>query len=146
MRNSAILIIIIAAVAIFGFAAMAWYPAAPKLGSAVVGLGGYSYNVFLATNQSEWRRGLMNYTFACATPGGCANGMLFVFPSSVSTCFWMKDTPEPLVQIWALNGIVTQVYNAIPEDTASVCGFGNEVLELNSRLPINAAVGAMLSG
>lgn len=110
-----------------------------------VTIGGYGYHVLTATNQAEWQRGLMNYTFACTVPGGCINGMLFIFPSNETTCFWMKNTPEPLVQIWISNGNITKVYNAIPYDTKNVCGAGNEVLELYSLLPINATVGSRLT-
>ncbi len=113
---------------------------------AMITVGGYSYHVLLATNQAQWQQGLMNYTFACSAPGLCVNGMLFVFPSSGTECFWMKDTPEPLAQIWISNGTVTSVYNASPESTASVCGAGNEVLELYSRLSINAAPGDKVEG
>ena len=88
----------------------------------------------------------MNYTFACSTPGLCVNGMLFVFPSNGTTCFWMKNTPEPLVQMWVSNGTITSIYNATPESTASVCGLGDEVLELYSRLPINAKLGYQIVG
>ena len=88
--------------------------------------------------------GLMNYTFSCNVPGGCINGMMFVFPSNMSSCFWMKDTPEPLFQLWILNGTITRVYIASPENTTSVCGDGNEVLELYSRLALNAQAGSII--
>jgi uncharacterized membrane protein (UPF0127 family) len=110
-----------------------------------VRLGGYSYDVLSATNSAQWDQGLMNYTFACASPGNCVNGMLFVFPSDKQWCFWMKNTPEPLVQLWFSNGIVTNRYNATPESTTNVCGTGNEVLELYSKLPINATIGSRLA-
>jgi uncharacterized membrane protein (UPF0127 family) len=67
--------------------------------------------------------------------------MLFVFPSNSSECFWMEDTPEPLTQVWISNGTITNVYNATPESTASVCAYGNWVLELYSRLPLNLSIG-----
>jgi uncharacterized membrane protein (UPF0127 family) len=113
--------------------------------SAIVSAGGYYYPVLLATNLQQWKHGLMNYTFSCSTPGMCINGMIFIFPSSASECFWMKDTPQPLTQIWIANGKVTEIYQATPESTTSVCAYGNQVLELNSNLPYNLSVGSTVS-
>lgn len=111
-------------------------------GSAAVTVGSHSYFVLLATDAQQWQHGLMGYTFACRAPGMCVNGMLFVFPSSGNVCFWMKDTPEPLIQVWIDNGTVTNVYNATPKSTTSVCAKGDAVLELYSRLPYNISVGS----
>jgi uncharacterized protein len=141
-------VFVIAVVLVFSYANSPFSRANTRPQSAVVSVGGYSYNVLLAFNQSQWERGLMNYTFSCTEPGACTNGMLFVFPYNGSECFWMKDTPQPLYQVWISGNVVTNVYNAVPEDTTSVCAYGNEVLELYSRLPLNLSVGedATVSG
>jgi uncharacterized membrane protein (UPF0127 family) len=112
--------------------------------SAVVSAGGRTYFVLLATNQQQWVRGLMFYNFSCSYPGMCVNGMLFIFPTTKTECFWMENTPQPLTQIWIDNGTVTDVYRATPESTSSVCAVGNQVLELNSNLPYNITVGSQV--
>lgn len=117
----------------------------PDRGPVTVSLGGRSYSVLLATNSAEWERGLMNYGFSCVTPDDCINGMLFVFPDNGNWCFWMKDTPQPLYQIWIRNGSITNVYKGRPENTTTICAYGNEVLELYSRLPVNASLNGTVS-
>ena len=116
-------------VAVFIFTNLRSYQ--PPYGASVQA-GGYSYNVLLALNQSEWVQGLMNYTFQCSTPGACVNGMLFVFPYNGTECFWMKNTPQPLLQAWISGNTITEAYYGKPENTSTVCAYGNEVLELYS--------------
>lgn len=111
----------------------------------IISVGGYKYLVLTANTQQEWERGLMNYTFSCSVPNMCVNGMLFIFPTSDSKCFWMKDTIEPLLQIWIYNGTVVNVYKATPENTISVCYDGDSVLELSSALPYNITPGSKVT-
>jgi uncharacterized membrane protein (UPF0127 family) len=104
-----------------------------------------TYDVYTAQTPGELLDGLMNYKFSCAIPNGCINGMLFLFPNDSQQCFWMKNTPEPLTQIWFnASGVVTAVYNAAPEDTNTVCNEGNAVLELYSDMPEQVHVGDYL--
>jgi uncharacterized membrane protein (UPF0127 family) len=105
------------------------------------------YDVYTAQTMGEWTYGLMNYEFSCAIPNGCINGMLFLFPNESEQCFWMKNTTEPLTQIWiGTNGLVTAVYNATPEDTTTICHEGEAVLELYRYLPGRVTVGDSLPG
>jgi uncharacterized membrane protein (UPF0127 family) len=140
IETGLIILLIAAIVAVIGIISMLPHQSAFH-SPTVVTLGGYSYNVLLALNSSQWQQGLMNYTFSCNTPGGCVNGMLFVFPLDQSLCFWMKNTPQPLYQVWIENNMVTKVYNGTPESTATVCANGSYVLEIYSRLPHNLSVG-----
>ncbi|MDE1865109.1 MAG: DUF192 domain-containing protein [Candidatus Micrarchaeota archaeon] len=142
-----IIVFATAAVLVFLYANFPFHPNSqpPNGGTAIVRIGGYSYNVLLALNEQEWKTGLMNYTFSCSEPGLCNNGMLFVFPYNGSQCFWMKDTTEPLYQVWISGNVVTSFYKATPESTNSVCSYGDKVLELYSKLPLNLSIGENVS-
>ena len=106
------------------------------------------FEVYLAVTTGEQERGLMYYNFTCNVAGKCINGMLFVSNTSSEQCFWMENTPEPLMQIWiGANGTITNIYYATPESTASVCHYGKLVLELNRNISgVNISAGDVLSG
>ncbi|MDA4126626.1 MAG: DUF192 domain-containing protein [Thaumarchaeota archaeon] len=53
----------------------------------------YSFT-YTATNQAQWREGLMNKVVTNATT------MLFAFPYFSNWQFWMFDTPASLDMIW----------------------------------------------
>ncbi len=91
------------------------------------------YKVFVAENYAEQVEGLMNYTNLSAD--GIA-GEIFVNVPSPS-CFWMKNTPEPLTQAWIEGNTVSFVYNATPYSTNSICSRGTTVLELMKGIEIN---------
>jgi uncharacterized membrane protein (UPF0127 family) len=107
------------------------------------------YAAFHATTQSQMVEGLMNYTFGSCTAdetnSTCANepvGELFSFGYTANQCFWMKNTPEELIQAWlSENGTVTYVYDGIPYSTNVVCSNGSAVLELGKTLGIPLKVG-----
>jgi uncharacterized membrane protein (UPF0127 family) len=110
-----------------------------------------SYTVFHATTEPQWTEGLMNYTFGNCTvnrtsvSGSCADevvGELFSFNNVTNTCFWMKNTPEPLVQAWlSENGTVSYIYDGVPYSTDVICANGSAVLELGKNLGIPLQVG-----
>lgn len=113
--------------------------------------GEASYAVFHATTTQQLTEGLMNYTFGNCTANqtnasnSCTNetvGELFSFGNSTNVCFWMKNTPEPLVQVWILeNGTVSYIYDGVPYSTNVTCAYGSAVLELGRNLGIPLQVG-----
>ncbi len=86
---------------------------------------GFSFNgmayefTMVATNQSEWQQGLMNYTVTNST------FELFEFGYSSDFPFWMKDTYYPLDIIWLEGNTVVYIANAAPcswyDSTQSDC-------------------------
>jgi uncharacterized membrane protein (UPF0127 family) len=56
-----------------------------------IGLAGRPWTVAVADTPERWRAGLMDVEEL-----GDLDGMLFVFPQSISASFWMKDTLMPL--------------------------------------------------
>lgn len=105
------------------------------------------YTVFHATTQHQLTEGLMNYTFDNCThnQASCANmiiGELFSFGSYANVCFWMENTPEPLIQAWlSKNGTVSYIYDGIPYSTNIICANGSAVLELGKNLNIPLHIG-----
>jgi uncharacterized membrane protein (UPF0127 family) len=111
--------------------------------------GGEShYTVFHATTQRQLTEGLMNYTFGNCTGQSCTGkiaGELFSFGSFNKWCFWMDNTPEPLVQAWLYNnGTVSYIYDGVPYSTNVICAYGTAVLELGQTLGIPLHVGDVL--
>jgi uncharacterized membrane protein (UPF0127 family) len=104
-----------------------------------------NYTVFYASTPEERDEGLMNFTnFDSA--GIVGEYFAFNSTNSQQQCFWMKDTPIPLVQAWlSENGTVSFIYNGTPESTQSVCEGGAAVLELDSNLRIPLSVGDVVS-
>ncbi len=109
--------------------------------------GEQHYSVFHATTPPQLTEGLMNYTFHNCThnPTLCANdivGELFSFGYTANQCFWMKNTPEELIQAWiSENGTVTYTYDGIPYSTNIICANGSAVLELGKNLGIPLQTG-----
>ncbi len=93
--------------------------------------------VFIAKNESEWRRGLMNTSKQALGYYG-ASGMLFAFPNASVRCFWMENTSIPLEQSWIDNGTVAYVYDAQPYSTGTVCYTGEYVLEIATGKQVSA--------
>lgn len=102
------------------------------LNVTTVSIGNSTYSVFLASTGQQQTRGLMNYTFSSTNS---IVGELFINLPSYP-CFWMKNTPEPLIQAWIENGSVVYLYNATPESDYVVCHNGSEVLELKKGITI----------
>lgn len=134
------LIIAIFVVVLAAYAAGFWNHAnknatAANMGRSVgiVFVGNQPYNVLIARNLSEQEQGLMNYTNLSA--GGIAGELFINLPGR--SCFWMKNTPEPLTQSWINYGKVVYVYNATPSDLNTVCADGTSVLELMKGINIH---------
>lgn len=110
MRNAAALVamciaVVLAAVAYTMLSAQR--PQAPAVhGFAFNGVE-YAFTT-VATNQSEWQRGLMNYTVTNST------FELFEFGYSGDFPFWMKNTYYPLDIIWIEGNTVVHIVNATP--------------------------------
>ncbi|BCS91369.1 MAG: hypothetical protein ARM1_0826 [Candidatus Micrarchaeota archaeon] len=100
---------------------------------AVVEIGNIDYNVFYADNNSSREIGLMNYTNFSLD--GIV-GEYFSFNNYSELCFWMKNTPEPLYQIWIADNRSIFIYNATPYSLRVVCHYGNAVLEIYKNLNI----------
>ncbi len=111
------------------------------------GTGVMHYTAFHATTPHQMTEGLMNYAFNNCTANrtACTNevvGELFSFGNSSRWCFWMENTPEPLVQAWlSKNGTVSYIYDGVPYSTDTICANGSAVLELGKDLGIPLQVG-----
>ena len=113
------------------------------------------YMVFHATTPQQLTEGLMNYTFDNCTANqtnvssSCTDeivGELFSLGNLTSACFWMKNTPEPLVQAWlSENGTVSYIYDGVPYSTDAICANGSTVLELGENLGIPLQVGDVVT-
>lgn len=97
-----------------------------------------TYGVYLAANLSQQLQGYMNQS----SLGDCKNklpciGMLFEFENYTNLCFWMKNTPLPLKQVWInQNYTVTHIYYGSPNSTAIECYPGQYVLETSDNQAI----------
>lgn len=141
-------------VALIAAAVIAWFWMTQITTSKVTinlvhGSGSRILTVLYATTTPQQTVGLMNYTFNCSIGSqGCIVGELFNFSSEIPganqtrLCFWMENTPSPLVQAWiSKSGTVLFTYNATPQSTATVCNNGYSVLELASRYNISISAG-----
>jgi uncharacterized membrane protein (UPF0127 family) len=79
-------------------------------GITEITIGNSKLYVEKALNEDEWSRGLSNRTKLNSN-----NGMLFVFPTSETKIFWMKDTLIPLDIIWVANNKVVGLDRMLPE-------------------------------
>jgi uncharacterized membrane protein (UPF0127 family) len=64
-----------------------------------------------------------------------AVGMVFLFPTNSTYCFWMKNTKIPLKIVWVAGTSPTTWSYGRPLDTTHICGFGDKVLELMPDFP-----------
>ena len=112
-----------------------------SLPRGTITISSQQYTVLLALDGSAWQQGLMNASESDLLQSG-AIGMLFVFPSNSIRCFWMENTPMQLRQAWIANNIMAYVYNATPYSTASVCHYGDYVLEVPASYNITLHAGS----
>lgn len=93
----------------------------------------YNFDVEMATQGSEFARGLMYRTSL-----GSDAGMLFLFGNEGDRTFWMKNTLIPLDMIFiASDGTIRHIHhNAKPQDETRITSEGQAaaVLEINGGL------------
>ncbi len=90
--------------------------------------------VYVADNVVKWSIGYMNVS--TYDPRGVgAVGMIFLFPTNSTYCFWMKNTQIPLKIVWVAGTSPTALSYGRPLDATPVCGFGDKVLELRPDFP-----------
>jgi len=94
-----------------------------------ISLDGITYSVYVADNWVRWTLGYMNVS--SYDPRGVGSvGMIFLFASNGTYCFWMKNTNIPLTIVWISGETVTGWVQGRPLDERPVCGYGDKVLEL----------------
>lgn len=90
---------------------------------------------YVASNSSQQSQGFQNVTDfgncnGFASQNNECLGMMFVFQSDQNLCFWMHNTPLPLLQAWiSQNNTVVALYHAQPETDTTVCHNAMYVLE-----------------
>lgn len=100
------------------------------------------YHAYLAITPQQQAEGYMNVSAIgdCGGLGNCV-GMVFVFPSYGSQCFWMKNTALRLKQTWLdADGSPVSVYNATPYSQVVRCGYGQYVVETLTNFTINGTM------
>lgn len=107
----------------------------PFASHVTVALDGVPYVVYLADTPAKRRAGYMNAT--SYDPAGVgAVGMLFLFGSNGTWCFWMKNTALPLKIVWISGSRTTAWALGRPMDESPICNYGDKVLELRPDLPV----------
>jgi uncharacterized membrane protein (UPF0127 family) len=100
---------------------------------------GFAYTALSASQQEE---GFQNVTSfgdcdGFATSEAPCLGMIFIFSSEQTWCFWMHNTPIPLQQIWiSSSGRILAIYQAQPESDQNACYSGQSVLEASPSLEL----------
>jgi uncharacterized membrane protein (UPF0127 family) len=107
-------------------------------GSAIRGL------VYVATTTQEQVQGFQRVTSFGNCNGLSKNqsepclGMIFVTARTQSLCFWMRNTPLPLQQVWiSANGTVVYTYQAQPDSLNTICHTSMTVLETSPNISIS---------
>ncbi len=99
--------------------------------------------VYLAITPSQQAQGFQGVSSfgncnAFATNSGECLGMIFVFSGEQNLCFWMLNTNIPLQQAWiSSNGTIDSIYQAQPENQASVCHNAEYVLEASPQIALS---------
>jgi uncharacterized membrane protein (UPF0127 family) len=146
-----ILTAIVATIIIVGVVIVVLSSASPPLSSFKVesleiinpsGNSTISGLAYVASDSSEQAQGFQNVNSFGDCNGHTTDnitciGMIFVFTSEQSLCFWMHNTILPLQQVWISgNGTVTAIFQAMPENDKVVCHSGMYVLETSPTLRI----------
>ncbi len=100
------------------------------------------YHAYLAITPQQQAEGYMNVSTIgdCDGMGNCI-GMIFVFPSYGSQCFWMKNTALNLKITWLdAKGYPAAVYNATPYSQVPRCNYGQYVVETLRNSTINGTM------
>jgi uncharacterized membrane protein (UPF0127 family) len=109
--------------------------------------------VYVASSTQQQVQGFQNVTTFGNCNGFSTNlstrclGMIFVTSYTQNLCFWMRNTPLALQQVWiSANGTVVYIFEAQPESLKTVCQSGVDVLETSPTLPISVGDRIILEG
>lgn len=101
-------------------------------------MAGRPWTVAVADTPERWQAGLMGVEEL-----GDLEGMLFVFPESISGSFWMKDTLIPLdIAFFEADGVLVAVLEMEPCRADPCPRYGPGV---PYRLALEAPAGALAS-
>lgn len=90
-----------------------------EMGTVDVTIKGHKFRLWVADDEPERVRGLMFQKEEQMAPlaDGTERGMVFVFPGSTRTSFWMKNTVVPLDIVYlSAEGEVLNLYTMVPLD------------------------------
>ena len=104
-----------------------------------VHIKGHKFRVWVANDDARRERGLMKVTAEqmAPLPDGTERGMIFVFPNSHRSPFWMKDTVIPLdIAFIRADGTIVNIDTMAPLDTRGYYPKGayRYVLEVRGNL------------
>ena len=104
-----------------------------------VHIKGHKFRAWVANDDARRKRGLMKVTAEqmAPLPDGTERGMIFVFPDSHRSPFWMKDTVIPLdIAFIRADGTIVNIQTMAPLDTRGYYPKGayRYVLEVRGNL------------
>ncbi|AAL64565.1 DUF192 domain-containing protein [Pyrobaculum aerophilum] len=103
----------------------------PFSSTSTIYIDGAPAVVYVADNVAKWSIGYMNVS-SYDPRGVGAVGMLFLFPTNSTYCFWMKNTRLPLKMVWISGDTATTWALGTPYSTTPICGYGDKVLEVRT--------------